>query len=151
MTAALAIAIALPALAPSGRAVAQEAPKAESSAATSATAEGTSDHGRHHRHKHDDTPKPAEDAAKTEPSAQTDAGTKTATGSTNDSSAVAVVKTPEQECRTVKPTGTRMSQKICATPEQWKEVDAKGLEGARQTKQAISDSSSIARPSPPLP
>jgi hypothetical protein len=145
MTASLAI--ALSALAALGPAVAQDAPKADSAAPPSAATEGTSDHGRHHGRKHDDAAKAAEDAAKTEG----DAGAKTPPVSTIDSSAVAVVKPPEQECRTVRPTGTRMSQTICATPEQWKEVDAKGAAGARQTKQTLNDSASIARPAPPLP
>jgi hypothetical protein len=44
-----------------------------------------------------------------------------------------------------------MFKTICATPEQWKEVDDRGAEGARQTKQTLNDSASIARPAPPLP
>jgi hypothetical protein len=149
MTASLAVAIGLSALAAVGSAVAQDAPKAESATAPSATAEGTSDHGRHHGRKHDDAAKAAEGAGKAEPAAEGEAGAKTPTVSTIDSSAVAVIKPPEEECRTVKPTGSRMAKKICATPEQWKEVDARGAEGARQTKQTINDSAAIARPTPP--
>jgi hypothetical protein len=141
----------LSALAAAGPAVAQDAPKVESAATPSATAEGTADHGRHHGHKHDDAGKPAEGTAKAEPAAEADAGGKTPTVSTIDSSAVAVVKPPEQECRTLKPTGSRMSKTICATAEQWKQVDATGAAGARQTKQTLNDSASIARPAPPLP
>jgi hypothetical protein len=149
MTALFAVAIGLSGLAATGLAAAQDAPKAE--AAPAPTAEGTSDQGRHHRHKHDDSAKTAEDPAKTAPAGEGGAGAKTPPVSTIDSSAVAAIKAPEQECRSVRPTGTRMSQRICATPEQWKEVDARGAEGARQTKQSISDSAAIARPSPPLP
>jgi hypothetical protein len=143
VAASLAVAIGLS----MGAAVAQDAPKTESATPPSAAAEGSSDQGRHHRHKHDDAAKAAEGAAKTDPAADS----KTPAASTVDSSAVAVVKPPEQECRSVRPTGTRMAQKICATPEQWKEVDAKGAEGARQTKQTINDSSSFVRSAPPLP
>jgi hypothetical protein len=149
MTASLAVAIGLSALVAVGPAVAQDAPKAESAATPAATAEGTSDHGRHHGRKHDDAAKAAEGAAKAEPAA--DAGAKTPTVSTIDSSAVAAIKPPEQECRTLKPTGSRVSHTICATPEQWKQVDATGAAGARQTKQTLNDSASIARPAPPLP
>ena len=144
MAASLAVAIGLSALAAVGPASAQDAPKAES-ATPSATSEGTSDQGRHHRRKHDDAAKAAEGAAKTE----ADTGAKTPATSAVDSSAVAVVKPPEQECRTVRPTGTRVPQKICATPEQWKEVDARGAEGARQTKQTINDASAIQTPARP--
>jgi hypothetical protein len=150
-SASLAVAIGLSALAVMGPAVAQDAPKAESTATPSATVEGTSDPGRHHRHKHDDTAKAADGAGKAEPAAEADAGAKPPAVSTIDSSAVAVVKPPEQECRSVKTTGSRVPKTICATHEQWKEVDARGAEGARQTKQTLSDSAAIARPSPPLP
>jgi hypothetical protein len=148
MTASLAVAIGLSALATLGPAIAQEAPKAESATTPSATVEGTSDRGRHHRRKHDDTAKAAEGAAKPDSAAKAEAGAKTPPVSTNDSSTVAVIK-PEQECRTVTPTGSRMFKTICATPEQWKEVDDRGAEGARQTKQTLNDSAAIARPTPP--
>jgi hypothetical protein len=42
-----------------------------------------------------------------------------------------------------------MSQKICASAEQWKEVDARGLAGARQTKQTIENASAIQTPARP--
>jgi hypothetical protein len=147
VTASLAVAIGLSALAAMSPAVAQDAPQAESAAPPAATPEGTADQGRHHRRKHDDAAKAADGAAKTE-SAKGDTGAKTPTAGAADSSAVAVVK-PEQECRTVRPTGTRMPKTICATAEQWKEVDARGELGARQTKQTLNDSSAIARPTPP--
>jgi len=145
---AVAAAIGSCALATLGPAVAQDATKAESAATPSTTVEGTSDRGRHHRRKHDDTAKAAEGAAKAESATKTDAVAKTPAPSTNQSSGVAVIK-PEQECRTVTPTGSRMFKTICATPEQWKEVDDRGVEGARQTKQTLNDSSAIARPTPP--
>jgi hypothetical protein len=151
VAASLAVAIGLSALAAMGPAVAQDAPKDESEATPPTTTEGASDRGRHHGHKHEDAAKAAESAAKADPAAKTDAGTKTPTASTIDSSAVAVVKPPEQECRTLKTTGSKMSHTICATPEQWKQVDATGAAGARQTKQTLNDSASIARPAPPLP
>ena len=134
MTASLAVAIGLSALVTVDPAAAQDAPKAESAATPSATVEETPDHGRHHRRNHDDTAaKAAEGAAKAEPAAKPTRA-KTPPVSTIDSSAVAVVK-PEQECRTVTPTGSRMFKTICATPEQWKEVDGRGVRG-RATNQA---------------
>jgi hypothetical protein len=149
LTASLAAAIGFAAFAAAGPAVAQDAPKAESATSPPPTAaEGTADHGRHHGRKHDDAAKTAEGAAKNEPAAEGDAGTKTPTVSTIDSSAVAVVK-PTQECRVMKQTGTRLTKTLCATAEEWKQVDARGLEGARQTKQTLNDASAIARPTPP--
>jgi hypothetical protein len=149
VTASLTVAIGLTALATAAPAVAQDAPAPAAAATPPATTEATSDHGRHHGRKHhDDDAKAADGAAKTEPAANADAGAKTPTVSTTDSSAVAVVK-PEQECRTFRPTGTRMPKTMCASAEVWKEVDARGLEGARQTKQTLNDSSAIAVPVAP--
>jgi hypothetical protein len=148
ITASLAVSIGLSAMAMVGAAVAQDAAKAESAAQLSPTVEETSDRGRHHRRKQDDTAKSAKSTVKPKAADKTDAAAKTPTASTSASSAAAVVK-PEQECRTVTPTGSRMFKKICATPEQWKEVDDRGVEGARQTKQTLNDSSAIARPTPP--
>jgi hypothetical protein len=144
MPASLAVAIALSTMATVDPATAQDAPKAEPAATPSATVEETRDHGRRHRRNHDDT------AAKaTEGTAKADlpASAKTPPVSTTDSSAVAVVK-PEQECRDVTPTGSHLYKRICATPEQWKEVDGRGIEGARQTKQTLNDSSAIVHQSP---
>jgi hypothetical protein len=149
MTASLAVAIGCSALAVVP-AIAQDAPKTESTATSSAAPEGTADHGRHHRSKHDDAAKPPDGAAKTETAASADTAAKTPTVSTTDSSAVAVIK-PDTECRTFRPTGTRVPKTVCASAEDWKQVDARGLEGARQTKQTLNDASAIAAPSPPLP
>jgi len=147
MAASLTVAFGLTALATLTHAVAQDAPTAPASAAppAPATGEATSDHGRHHGRKHhDDDAKAADSAAKA------DAGAKTPAVSTTDSSAVAVIK-PDTECRTFRPTGTRMPKTVCASAEDWKQVDARGLEGARQTKQTLNDASAVAAPSPPLP
>ena len=148
--ASLTIAIGLTALGTVTPAVAQDAPAPVTAATpTSATGEAPADHGRHHGRKHhDDDAKTADGAAKDETAAKPDAAAKTPAVSTTDSSAVATVK-PDQECRTFRPTGTRMPKTMCASAEVWKEVDARGLEGARQTKQTLNDASAIAVPTAP--
>jgi hypothetical protein len=130
-------------------AVAQDVPKAEAATAPPpATSEPTSKGHRHGR-KHDDAAK-SEAANTSESAAKPDSAAAGDNVSKIDSNAVAVVKPPAEECRTVKPTGSRMPKKICATPEQWKEVDAQGTAGAKQLKQGLNDQNAAALPAPPL-
>jgi len=143
---AIVVGIGLSMLAPSAPASAQDAAKVDSTSAPPAASEGTAESGRHHGRKHDDA---KSGTAKADQGAKPDTAATGDSASKIDSNAVAVVKQPEQECRTVRPTGSRMSKRICATPEQWKEVDARGQAGAKEMKRTIESSSSVERPTPP--
>ena len=73
-------------------------------------------------------------------------GTKNDTAAKPDQSSASATAKEETVCRSLKPTGSRVPKKVCATPATWAEVDARGKEGARQFMQQMGDQGAQARP-----
>jgi len=134
--------VGLAALALVSPAVAQDAPKADEAAAAATQAQSAepSDHGHHRHDRHQ-----AEATAKSAPAAKDEAG-KTDTAHKTETSSADAAARQDQVCRTVKPTGSRLPKKVCATAATWAEVDAHGREGAKQFQQQMGDQSAQVRP-----
>jgi hypothetical protein len=144
-SAAVPLVVALSAFALASPAVAQDATKADSATAVAKQTDSASD-----RHLSRAERRQAEAAAK-----QAEAG---AAGKSDtlikfpkaDSTAAAntAAAKPKMECRTQEATGSRMGKRICATREQWAQVDEDAAVAVRQMRSENSKSTMIAPSAP---
>ena len=142
--AAMALGIAAPgvvqAAQPEGDAAATPAPAAESDEASAAESpRRAGEPGRN------------EEAAQDTAGAQADAAAAPATPDTGAAATLAEQPAETVEarivCKNYKRTGTRMSRRVCGTPEQWAAVDEATTDNAQENMRQMRDHSRIAMPS----
>ena len=104
-----------------GFAVAQDAPKADTTSAAPAKQSDTSSDHRKSRSER-----------RAEAAAGADAKSQTLTEFPK--TATAAPAKQKMECRKQEVTGSRVGKNICATPEQWAEADKQALEAVRQMR-----------------
>jgi len=137
---ALAFALALSVFALARPVVAQDATKTDSATPAAKQSDSSSDRQQRRADR-----RQAEAAAKAESGAKSEDLAKFPKADSADAASAAPAK-QKMECRKQEVTGSRLGKNICATPEQWAQVDAAAAEAVRQMKSDINNKAGIERP-----